>query len=62
MNLPMDKRKEALRDQALEAMTRRAKNSNYEKIHYVYRPKDDEGAASEKATAKSTSKEDPTEA
>jgi 1-acyl-sn-glycerol-3-phosphate acyltransferase len=63
MNLPMDKRKEALRDQALEAMTRRAKNSNYEKIHYVYRPKDDEGAASENAcTDKRTSKEDPTEA
>ena len=39
-----------------------AKNSNYEKIHYVYRPKDDEVAASEKPTAKSTSKEDPTEA
>ena len=43
MNLPMDKRKEVLRDQTLEAMTERAKNSNYEKIHYVYRPKDDDG-------------------
>ncbi len=41
MELPMDKRKEVLRDQALEAMTNSAKNSNYEKIHYVYLPKED---------------------
>ena len=37
----MDKRKEALRNQAYEAMTNSAKNSNYEKIHYVYRPKEE---------------------
>ncbi len=43
MNLPMDKRKEALRNAAFEAMTERAKNSNYEKIHYVYRPKGETG-------------------
>ena len=41
MDLPMDKRKEALRDAAFNAMTERAKNNNYEKIHYVYRPKED---------------------
>lgn len=41
MDLPMDKRKEKLRNQALEAMTNSAKNSNYEKIHYVYRPKEE---------------------
>ena len=61
MNLPMDKRKAALRDQALEAMTERAKNSNYEKIHYVYRPKGEEGKASETdCAAASKSSEDPT--
>lgn len=43
MDLPMDKRKEALRNAAFEAMTERAKNSNYEKIHYVYRPKGETG-------------------
>ena len=43
MDLPMDKRKEALRNAAYEAMTERAKNSNYEKIHYVYRPKGETG-------------------
>lgn len=41
MDLPMDRRREQLRDQALEAMTERAKNSDYEKIHYVYRPKEE---------------------
>ena len=46
MDLPMDRRKEALRDQAYEAMTDRAKNSNYEKIHYVYRPKEEPAAES----------------
>lgn len=40
MDLPMDKRKKKLRDAAFEAMTERAKNSDYEKIHYVYRPKE----------------------
>lgn len=44
MELPMDKRKELLRDQALEAMTNSAKNSNYEKIHYVYRPSEESSA------------------
>lgn len=43
MDLPLNKRKEALRDAAYEAMTERAKNSNYEKIHYVYRPKGETG-------------------
>ena len=38
MSLPMDSRKQALRDAAYNAMTERAKNSNYEKIRYVYRP------------------------
>ena len=38
MDLPIDKRKEKLRDQAYEAMTVSARNSNYEKIHYIYRP------------------------
>lgn len=46
MDLPMDKRKEALRNQAYEAMTKSAKNSNYEKIHYVYRPKEETAAPS----------------
>ncbi len=46
MDLPMDKRKEALRNQAYGAMTERAKNSNYEKIHYVYRPKEEPAAES----------------
>ena len=41
MDLPMDKRKEALRNQALAAMENSAKNSSYEKIHYVYRPKEE---------------------
>lgn len=44
MDLPMDRRKEALRNQAFEAMTNSAKNSNYEKIHYVYRPKEEEAS------------------
>lgn len=38
MSIPMDSRKQALRDAAYNAMTERAKNSNYEKIRYVYRP------------------------
>lgn len=38
MDLPIDKRKERLRDQVYEAMVNSARNSNYEKIHYVYRP------------------------
>ena len=42
MDLPMDQRKDALRNAAYEAMTERAKNSDYEKIHYVYRPKEEE--------------------
>ena len=42
MSLPMDKRKEDLRNAAYKAMTDRAKNSNYEKIHYIYRPKTEE--------------------
>ena len=46
MDLPMDKRKEALRNQAYGAMTERAKNSDYEKIHYVYRPKEEPAAES----------------
>ena len=45
MDLPLNQRKDALRDSALDAMTERAKNSNYEKIHYVYRPKDEETAS-----------------
>ena len=44
MELPMDKRREKLRDQAFMAMTKSAKNSNYEKIHYVYRPAEDTAA------------------
>ena len=53
MDLPMDKRKESLRDQAHNAMTRRAQNSNYEKIHYVYKPKaeDDKQSEDSEATA-----------
>ena len=46
MDLPMDKRKEALRNQAFEAMTERAKNSDYDKVHYIYRPKTGEESAS----------------
>ena len=38
MDLPIDKRKERLRDQAYGAMANSARNSDYEKIHYVYRP------------------------
>ena len=38
MSLPMDLRKQALRDAAFNAMTERAKNSDYEKIRYVFRP------------------------
>ena len=45
MDMPMNRRKDALRDAALEAMVMRAKNSNYEKIHYVYRPKSSETAS-----------------
>ena len=40
MNLTLSERKEALRNAAYEAMTERAKNSNYEKFDYVYLPKD----------------------
>ena len=50
MSLAMDKRKEALRDAALEAMTERTKNSNYEKIHYVYRPKEESSGKQDKAS------------
>lgn len=46
MDLPMDERKEVLRNEAYDAMTERAKNSNYEKYHYVYRPKGPAGADS----------------
>ncbi len=42
MDLPIDQRKQALRDAALEAMTEAAKNSDYEKIHYVYRPENED--------------------
>ena len=53
MDLPMDKRKEALRNAAYEAMTERAKNSNYEKIHYVYRPKSEAAESISDASSKS---------
>jgi len=38
MKIPLNERKQALRDAAFSAMTERAGNSNYEKFQYVYRP------------------------
>ena len=44
MDLPVNERRQRLRDQAFEAMTKRAANSTYEGIKYIYRPKEKEAA------------------